>query len=466
MNLSLAEDPALGAPPHAELERIAQIAQDVIARCKARGVDQVEVGLSVDTGLAVNVRLGEVETLEHTRDRGLSLTLYSGQRKGSASTADLDERSIDITIEQALAIARYTEADPAAGLADPERLATRFPDLDLWHPAALDAAAAIDLALACEAAAMGVDARINNSEGAGVSLSRAFGVYANSHGFVGREYGTRYSISCSVVAGEDDAMQRDHYYDGARALGDLMSAQAVGIEAGRRTLARLDARALSTRRSPVILGAEVARGFFGHLVGAVSGGSLYRKASFLLDSQGQQLFPAWMQIQEQPHLLRGPGSSNFDDEGVATRANTLIADGVLERYVLGSYSARKLGLLSTGNAGGVHNLTVTPNAGSLREMFAEMGTGLYVTELLGQGVNLITGDYSRGAAGFWVEQGRIVCPVHEITIAGNLKEMFRDIVAVGNEIDSRGNVRTGPIHLRELTIAGDAGETGAGEEGA
>ncbi len=453
MTMILAENAAL-APPQAELERISAIAQDVIARCKARGATQVEVGLSVDTGLAVNVRLGEVETLEHTRDRGLSLTLYAGQRKGSASTADLDERSIDITIEQALAIARFTEADPAAGLADPERLATRFPDLDLWHPSALDAAGAIDLALSCEAAAMDVDARINNSEGAGVNFSRSYGVYANSHGFVGRECGTRYSISCSVVAGEDDAMQRDHYYDSARALGDLAAAQAVGIETGRRTLARLDSRSLSTRKAPVILSAEIARGFFGHLVGAVSGGSLYRKASFLLDAQGQQIFPSWMQIYEQPHLLRGPGSSNFDDEGVATRPNSLVSGGVLERYVLGSYSARKLGLSSTGNAGGVHNLTVTPNAGSLAELFGEMGTGLYVTELLGQGVSLITGDYSRGAAGFWVENGKIMHPVHEVTIAGNLRQMFSDIIGVGNEIDHRGNVRTGPIHLREMTIAG------------
>ena len=261
-----------------------------------------------------------------------------------------------------------------------------------------------------------------------------------------------------MVAGEDDAMQRDHYYDSARALGDLAAAHAVGVETGRRTLARLDSRSLSTRNAPVILSAELARGFFGHLVGAVSGGSLYRKASFLLDAQGRQIFPGWMQIYEQPHLLRGPGSSNFDDEGVATLPNSLVSGGVLERYVLGSYSARKLGLSSTGNAGGVHNLTVTPNAGALAELLGDMGTGLYVTELLGQGVNLITGDYSRGAAGFWVEQGKIIHPVHEITIAGNLKQMFTDIIAVGNEIDHRGNVRTGPIHLREMTIAGESGQ--------
>jgi PmbA protein len=446
------------APPHAELDRLAAIAEDVIARCRHRGAEQVEVGVNVDTGLAVNVRLGEVETVEHTRDRGLSLTVYAGQRKGSASTADLDERSIEITIEQALAIARYTEADPASGLADLERLATWFPDLDLWHPRGPDATAAIELALRCEAAALEFDPRINNSEGASVNGGRSYGIYANSHGFVGRDYGTRYSLSASVLAGSDDAMQRDSHYDSARAFADLASAESIGREAARRTLLRLDARTLTTRKAPVILSAEVARGFFGHLTGAVSGGSLYRKASFLLDAQGQQIFPKWMQIVEQPHLKRAPGSTAYDDEGVATRANPLVVDGVLERYILGSYSARKLGLASTGNAGGVHNLTVTPNAGALDELFADMGTGLYVTELLGHGVSLITGDYSRGAAGFWIENGRIAYPVHEITIAGNLKQMFTDIIAIGSDVDTRGNVRTGPIRLAEMMIAGDSGE--------
>jgi len=444
------------APPHAELDRLAAIAEDVIARCRRHGAEQVEVGVNVETGLAVNVRLGEVETVEHTRDRGLSLTVYAGQRKGSASTADLDERSIAVTIEQALAIARHTEADPAAGLADAERLATWFPDLDLWHPQGPDAAAAIELALRCEAAALDHDARINNSEGASVSGGRSYGIYANSHGFVGRDYGTRYSLSASVLAGNDDAMQRDSHYDSARAFVDLASAESIGRESARRTLLRLDARTLTTRKAPVILSAEVARGFFGHLTGAVSGGSLYRKASFLLDAQGQQIFPKWMQIVEQPHLKRAAGSSAFDDEGVATRANPLVVDGVLERYILGSYSARKLGLTSTGNAGGVHNLTVTANAGTLDELFADMGTGLYVTELLGQGVSLLTGDYSRGAAGFWIENGRIAYPVHEITVAGNLKQMFADIIAVGSDVDTRGNVRTGPLRLREMMVAGDS----------
>ncbi len=460
----LTADPRNGAP-HAELDRLAAIAEDVIARCRRRGADQIEVGVNVDTGLAVNVRLGEVETVEHTRDRGLTLTVYCGQRKGSASTADLDERSIDITVDQALAIARYTEADPAAGLADADRLATFFPELDLWHPIGPDANAAIELALRCESAALGFDPRINNSEGAGVNAGRSYGVYANSHGFVGRDFGTRYSLSCSVLGGVDDAMQRDYFYDSARAFADLADAEAIGRETARRTLMRLDARSLSTRRAPVIFAAELARGFFGHLTGAVSGGALYRKASFLLDSQGTQIFPRWMQLIEQPHLKRAPGSAAFDDEGVATRANPLVVDGVLERYILGSYSSRKLGLASTGNAGGVHNLCVTPNAGGLQELFADMGSGLYVTELLGQGVSLLTGDYSRGAAGFWIENGQIAHAVHEITIAGNLREMFANLIAVGSDIDTRGNVRTGPLRLSELTIAGDTGGDAQEDDG-
>jgi PmbA protein len=455
MTVAMTESP--NALPQAELDRLAAIAEDVIARCRGRGAEQVEVGVSVDAGLAVNVRLGEVETVEHTRDRGLSLTVYAGQRKGSASTADLDERSIAITIEQALAIARHTEADPAAGLADPARLATVFPDLDLWHPAAPDANAAVELALRCEAAALEYDPRIRNSEGASVSCGRSYGIYANSHGFVGRDQGTRYSLSCSVLGGEDDAMERDYHYDSARAFADLANAEAIGREAARRTLKRLGARSLSTRKAPVILSAEMARGFFGHLTGALSGGSQYRKASFLLDARGQPVFPHWMQITEQPLLKRGPGSAAYDDEGVAACTDPLVVDGTIQRYVLGSYSARKLGLATTGNAGGVHNLTVAPNAGSLDELFADMGTGLYVTELLGQGVSIITGDYSRGAAGYWIENGRIAYPVHEITIAGNLREMYANLIAVGSEIDTRGNVRTGPVRLAEMTVAGDSG---------
>lgn len=455
---------APNAPPHAELDRLTAIAEEVIARCKAAGADEVEVRLSVDEGLAVNVRLGEVETLERTRDRGLALTVYQGGRKGSASTADLAEASIDITVKQAIAIARHTERDPAAGLPEPARLATRFPDLDLWHPAAPDAAGAIEIARQCEAAALAADPRIRNSEGASVNLGRGWGVLANSLGFVGRDYGTHASLSCSVIAGEDEGMQRDDYYDSARGFAFLTDPARVGAEAARRAVARLGARPVATCQVPIVFSAELARGFFGHLVGAASGGPQYRRASFLLDMQGQKVLPDWLDLVEQPHLLRGPGSAAFDDEGVATVESALVERGILARYVLGSYSARKLGLSSTGNAGGVRNLRVTTNAGALDELLAEMGTGVYVTELLGQGVNTVTGDYSRGAAGFWIENGRIVHPVEEITIAGNLKAMYAGIRAVGTPVDTRGNVRTGPVLLSPLTVAGGTSDDDEGED--
>lgn len=451
-------------PSSSEDARLRALAEDVLARCRQGGASAAELGLNIDQGLAVNVRLGEVETLEHTRDRGLSLTVYIGQRKGSASSADLSEASIAATIAQALDIARYTEPDPCAGLADPERLARVFHELDLWHPEAPDAAAAIEAARRCEAAALALDPRIRNSEGAGLNWSRGHALYANSHGFFGAEVGTRYSLSCAVVGGEGEGMQRDYHYSSARAYAELDRPEDIGREAARRTLSRLGARPLSTRECGVIFDAELARGLFGSLVSAVSGGALYRKATFLLDAQGQQLFPSWLQIDERPHLKRGVGSANFDNDGVATQAAPLIADGVLTRYVLGTYSARKLGLSSTGNAGGVHNLCVSANAGTLDELFAEMSRGLYVTEVLGQGVNLVTGDYSRGAAGYWIEGGRIAHPVEEITIAGNLRSMYAGIRAIGREMDLRGNVRTGPVWIDSMTVAGGMTDDEAEDE--
>lgn len=451
-------------PPHAELDHLAVLAAEVIARCKAAGADEVEVRLSVAEGLTVNVRRGEVETLEHTRDRGLALTVYQGGRKGSAQTADLAEASIDITVRQAIAIARHTECDPAAGLPDPARLATRFPDLDLWHPAAPDAAGAIEIARQCEAAAFAADSRIRNSEGASLNWSRGWGVLANSLGFVGREYGTHASLACSVIAGEGEGMQRDDYYDSARGFAFLADPASIGAEAARRAVMRLGARPVPTCQVPIVFSAELARGFFGHLVSAASGGPQYRRASFLLDMQGQKVLPDWLDLVEEPHLPRGPGSAAFDDEGVATVESALVERGVLARYVLGSYAARKLGLSSTGNAGGVRNLRVTTNAGGLDELLQEMGTGIYVTELLGQGVNIVTGDYSRGAAGFWVENGRIVHPVEEITIAGNLRAMYAGIRAVGTPVDTRGNVRSGPVLLSPVTVAGGIRDHDPGED--
>lgn len=440
--------------PDRSLDELANLASDVLARCRTLGASQAEVSLNLDAGLNVNVRMGEVETVEHTRDRGVAISVYFGRRKGSASTADVRPESIATTIEQACAIARYTEEDPCAGLADPERMATFFPDLDQWHPWALDATRAIELGIAAEAAGRALDPRLHNSDGASVSTGSSVAVYANTHGFFGRESGTRHSISCSLLGEDESGMQRDYWYTTGVAAEDLESAEAVGRRAGERTLARLSPRRLATQECAVLFVPDVARSLIGHLVGAVSGGALYRKASFLLDSVGQTLFPNWFTILEQPHIKRGAGSSAFDAEGVATVDRELVRDGVLARYILGSYSARKLGLQSTGNAGGIHNLVVSANGGGFADMLHQLGTGFLVTELMGQGVNTVTGDYSRGAAGFWVENGAIAYPVDEVTIAGHLREMFRRIVAVGSDVDTRGSIRTGSILIEKMMVAG------------
>lgn len=443
-----------------ELDRLTELAEDVIRRARAAGASQAEVSASIDTGLNVNVRLGEVETVEHTRDRGFGLTVYFGQRKGSASTADLNADSIQATLDQACAIARYTEEDPAAGLADASRMATQFPDLDLWHPWSIDTADAIALGQRIEAAGR-AHTGITNSDGASVQVGESVSVYANSHGFVGRERGTRHSLSLALIAGDDAGMQRDYWYDSVRSADDFISARALGDKAAERTLARVGARRLSTRQCAVLFVPEIARGLIGHMVGAVSGGALYRRASFLLDHAGKQIMPSWFNIVERPHLRRGQGSGAFDAEGVATRDNVLIENGVLARYVLGSYSARKLGLQSTANAGGIHNLVVESGnadggtADDFSGMLRRLGTGLLVTEVMGQGVNTITGDYSRGAAGFWVENGQIAYPVEEITIAANLRDMLLGIVAVGSDVDMRSPLLTGSILLDRMTVAGE-----------
>lgn len=443
-----------------ELDRLTELAGDVIRRARAAGATHAEVSATIDTGLSVNVRLGEVETVEHTRDRGFGLTVYFGQRKGSASTADLNADSIQATLDQACAIARYTEEDPASGLADATRMATEFPELDLWHPWVIDTSDAIALGQQIEAAGR-AHAGITNSEGASVQAGESLSVYANSHGFVGRERGTRHSLSVSLIAGDEAGMQRDYWYDSVRSAGDFMSTKSLGDKAAERTLARVGARRLSTRQSPVLFAPEIARGLIGHLIGAVSGGALYRRASFLLDHAGKQIMPSWLNIVERPFLLRGQGSGAFDAEGVATRDSVLVENGVLARYVLGSYSARKLGLASTGNAGGIHNLVVESGhadggaADDFQGMLRRLGTGLLVTEVMGQGVNTITGDYSRGAAGFWVENGVIAYPVEEITIAANLRDMLAGIQAVGGDVDKRSHLLTGSILLGNMTIAGE-----------
>jgi PmbA protein len=439
----------------AELDRLSGIAEDVIRRCRAKGASEADVAASVDDGLSVNVRLGEVETIERTRDRGVSITVYFGRRKGSASTADLDPTSIEQTIEHACAIARYTEEDPANGLADAALLAREIPDLDLWHPWDITAEEAIRLGIEIEDAGRAFDPRIDNSEGASVQAGASMTAYANSLGFSGTERGTRHSLSCALIAEDDAGMQREYWYDTVRAAADFGTVTDIGRKAAERTVARLGARKLSTRECPVLFVPEVARGVIGHFLSAVSGGALYRRASFLVDHLGKQVFPEWMQIVERPHIRRGHGSTAFDSEGVATRDSDLIRDGVLARYIMGSYSARKLGLQSTGNAGGVHNVIVQPGTEDFAALLKRMGTGLVVTDLMGQGVSMITGDYSRGASGFWVENGEIAYPVEEITIASNLREMFQRIVAIGSDVDPRSHILSGSMLIERMTVAGE-----------
>ena len=436
------------------LQRLSAIAGQLLDRARAAGASQAEVTCNEDIGLAVNVRMGEVETVEATRDRGIAVTVYFGRRKGNASTADLREASLEATVAQACAIARYTEDDAAAGLADAALMASTQREFDGWHPWDIDAQQAIDIALACEQAGRDADPRIGNSDGASTNTNASISVYANSHGFLGGERGTSHSIGCALIAGEGDAMQRDGWYDVALARSDLDDAGAIGRKAAQRTLERLDPRQLPTGEVPVLFAAEMARSLVGSYISAVSGGALYRKASFLLDSAGTRVFPDWFGIDELPFLPRGFRSAAFDAEGVATQESPLVRDGIVQRYVLGSYSARKLGLATTANAGGVHNLQVKANAGDLESMLHGMGRGLLVTELMGQGVNPITGDYSRGAAGFWVENGKLAYPVDGITIAGNLKAMFAAIEAVGSDVDPRSHVRTGSILVGRMTVAG------------
>lgn len=451
MNAHSAKNSAL---PQQRLDELADIAAAVLKRCRGQGASSAEVNASESHGLSVGVRMGAVETVEDTRDRGLSLTVYFGQRKGNASTADLAPASIEQTVSQACAIARHTEDDPAAGLADAERMAREFPDFDLWQPWAIDAEQAIALGITAEAAGRDADPRISNSDGASVNSHKSLGVYANTHGFIGRECGTSHSVSVSLIAGSGDNMQRDHWYSAAVAAEDLEPVAAIGRRAAERTVARLAPRHVKTGDYPVLFAPAVARSLIGHLLAAVSGGALYRQASFLLGSAGQRIFPPWMTIREQPHLRRGFRSAAFDAEGVATCDSDLVRDGVLARYVLGSYSARKLGLRSTANAGGIHNLIVEPGLFDQAALLRQMGRGLLITELMGQGVNIVTGDYSRGAAGFRIENGVIAYPVAEITLAGNLREMFAAIEAVGCDVDPRSHILTGSMLLGQLTVAG------------
>ena len=437
-----------------ELKEVVSLA---LSEAEQAGATQCEADASLNQGLSTSVRLGEVDTVEYQRDRGLGITVYFGKKKGSASTADLAPDAVRDMVEKACSIARYTAEDDCAGLPDPECLARAVPDLDLDHPWRLTPDEAIELALACEAAGLSVDARLTNSEGASVTSQRDLRVHGNSLGFLEGFGSTSHSVSCVLLAEHDDDMQRDYWYSTTRDRRDLEDIESIGRRAGERAVARLNARKLTTRHAPVLFAPEIARGLFSHFLGAIRGSSQYRKSSFLLGAAGEAVFPSFIEMRERPHIRKGLASSPFDDEGVKTSDRDLVRAGVLQGYVLGSYSARKLGLTTTGNAGGVHNLFVSSSlmAPTFEELLARMGTGLLVTELMGQGVNGVTGDYSRGASGFWVQGGSIAFPVHEVTIAGNLRAMYRQILAVGADVDKRGGLHTGSVLIEDMTIAGD-----------
>jgi PmbA protein len=432
-----------------------QVVERALALAKRGGATAAEAGVGVSTGLSVTVRLGEVESLEYQRDRSLGVTVYAGHRKGSASTANLTPEAVEETVRKALSIASFTADDEYAGLPEAELMAGQLPDLDLSHPWDLEAPAAVELARRCEAAGLAHDPRIRNSEGASVGTHRKLSVFGNSHGFVGGYPSTSHSVSCVVLGQDNGDMQRDYWYTAARDWRALEDVESVGRKAAAKAVGRLGAGKMGTRKAPVLFAPELARGLIGHFTGAIGGGAQYRRSSFLLDAKGQQVFPEAISLVERPHLRGALGSAPFDGEGVATRERALVVNGVLDGYLLDSYSARKLGLVTTGNAGGVHNLVVQGHMLDPKTLLRRLGTGLLVTEMMGQGVNPVTGDYSRGAAGFWVENGEPVRPVHEITVAGNLREMYLGVVALGDDVDTRGAIHCGSLLIDEMTIAGD-----------
>ncbi|HZV54652.1 MAG TPA: metalloprotease PmbA [Rhodocyclaceae bacterium] len=435
--------------------RLTALAQQVLDDARHLGATACETDVSEGFGQSVTVRRQEVETIEYNRDKGIGVTVYLGQRRGHASTSDFSGEAVRSTVEAALSIARFTAEDACAGLPEAELLARDIRDPDLYYPWNIAVEEAIEVARRCEQAAFNVSPRITNTEGASISIQQSHFVSANSLGFMGGYASSRHYISCSAIAGEGDDMQRDDWYSGQRDPRDLAAPEAIGDYAARRTLARLGAKKLKTRKVPVLLDAPLAAGLIGSFVHAASGGALYRKTSFLLDALGKRIFPEFVRIAERPHLPKGLASSPFDDDGVATLDREVVEDGVLQGYFLSTYSARKLGMATTGNAGGSHNLLVEPGLLDFAGMLRELGTGLLVTEVLGHGINYVNGDYSRGAAGFWVEKGEIAYPVHEITIAGNLKDMFHGIVAIGNDAVVRGSKQCGSILIDRMTVAGN-----------
>jgi len=437
------------------LDEIKQMSADVLKVAKGYGASSAEAELSLSKGQNDTVRLGQTETIEYNRDKGMSVTVYFGQQKGHASTSDLSAQALKDTVLAACNIAKYTAKDEFCGLADANLMAKDIEDLDLNHPWQISVEEAVAIAQTCESSAMDVDPRINNSEGASVSTGSGYFAYSNSHGFTGGYASSRHGISCSVIAEDDDNMQRDYWYSTARASSDLDTPLHIGKIAGERTVRRLNSKKIKTCQVPVLFEAPLASGLISSLVSAISGGNLYRKSSFLLDSLGKQVASSLLNIYEDPHLLRGLASSPFDNEGVATYSRQLVKDGILQGYVLGSYSARKLGMKTTGNAGGNHNLIVQSGPTDFAGLLTQMGTGVLVTELLGSGMNMVTGDYSRGAAGFWVENGVIVHAVEEITIAGNMADMLKSIIAIGNDVLVQGSKQVGSILIERMTIASD-----------
>lgn len=434
--------------------RLQALAQQVLDEARKRGATACETDVSEGFGQSVTVRRQEVETIEYNRDKGIGVTVYLGQRRGHASTSDFSDDAVKSTVEAALSIARFTAEDDCAGLPDADLLARDVRDPGLFFPWHVSVEEAIGIASRCEQAALDVSPLITNTEGASVSVHQSQFVSANSLGFMGGYPTSRHYISCSAIAGDGDGMQRDDWYSGQRDALDLARPEAIGDYAARRTLARLGARRLKTRKVPVILEAPLASGLIGSFVHAASGGALYRKSSFLVDALGKRIFPDFMRISERAYLPKGLASSPFDDDGVVTQDREVVEGGVLQGYFLSTYSARKLGMQTTGNAGGSHNLLVEPGRHDFAGLLKEMGTGLLVTEVLGHGINYVNGDYSRGAAGYWVEKGKIAYPVHEITIAGNLRDMFQGIVAVGNDVIARGSKQCGSILIDRMTVAG------------
>lgn len=438
-----------------QLEQVKERVNKVLALAKDLGANGAEVAMSRTQGLSVGTRLGEVENVEFTNDGALGITVYQGGRKGSASTADLSEKALQQTVQAAVNIAKYTSVDDCSGLADKELLAMNPQDLDLYHPKVLSTKEAIELAKECENEALSFDKRITNSDGASIDSFEGFKVYGNSNGQLVGYPSSRHSLSCVAIASDGDEMQRDYAYSVNRDFDLLENGLDIGRQAAKEVLSRLNAQKLPTGKVPVMFRADIANSIFGHFIAAISGGNLYRKSSFLMDTLGSQVFPEFLTIEERPHLKKALASSSFDSEGVLTQDRNIITAGVLDTYLLTSYSARKLGLTTTGHAGGIHNWLVSSNGGDFEAMLKKLGTGLLVTELMGQGVNVLTGDYSRGAAGFWVENGEIAYPVAEITISGTLQNIFKGLVAVGSDVDMRGSIRTGSLIIEEMQVAGN-----------